>query len=867
MQPQTHAVTVKTWPVPKGAPASGEFTVKVDGKLSGVYADQHHAFTIFSSGGGAVKVQISCKSEPKSVTVRPLSAGIKPMVEGKQIAFELDRPRKLSVEVNKTQYLFLFADPLETDVPEQEDPNVVWFGPGFHDLKKQNITLKSGQTLYLSGGAYLANGRSLIIRDAENVKVRGRGVFVGNTRVYASRHVDIEGIVINPGLRSWMNKIDASQHVRYHNYKALAGNDSVPNFDGFDVMSGCNDIVIEDVFVRATDDCLTVKHHPFSPGYWSSKAPVANITLRNSVLWNLKFGTVFRIGPETIGPLIERVTMQNVDVIHADRGFEILPVDGVWIRHVLLEGIRIEDYRRDLLGFDMRTWYKVGPRRGHVDGVYIRKWDVRGGIRGWKIHGADDKHGFRNVYVDGMKVDGVAIKDDTSEVRGKLDFGASFNASDLVCGGVQKKGFFAHPPFKGTTGQTIGEFALKLPDREKLSLRMSVGLKDGARSDNGVRFAVEVEGKALAEKTVLKADGWKAVSVDLSSFKGRDVKLQLIVDALGNSSFDWAAIGAPRVVSGDETVIDLTAREFSARTRTYRASKKWGSGAIFGRDARPPEDRAPPAITDIAAAVTGADGHATRVYVVFSESLDKASAEQPDNYAIPGIRVEKARLDYHLRQVILNTSPLKGDTEHFLTVKNVKDLAGNAVGNGAKRAVSVRASWKASDGYAAFQGKFGWWYEQFNPENVQVYNNRRDIIRTPRYWLINYYPTPDGEQWLAHREDTGIKQDLMHAGKTFRAVRAWMAPADGRIRVSGAVKSEGEKGHGARIRIVHNQAGSNMPKDDIVLWDWQNVGDGALGHDLSVDVVAGGVVRFILDNGGGDETKAVVWNPAIAFIK
>jgi hypothetical protein len=90
---------------------------------------------------------------------------------------------------------------------------VIWYGPGRHDLKNKSLTLSSGQTLYVSGGAYLANVRSLLIKNAQEVRVRGRGVLAGPTRLVVSRHVDIEGIIINPSRRTWMNKIDASQDV------------------------------------------------------------------------------------------------------------------------------------------------------------------------------------------------------------------------------------------------------------------------------------------------------------------------------------------------------------------------------------------------------------------------------------------------------------------------------------------------------------------------------------------------------------------------------------------------------------------------------------------------------------------------------
>lgn len=697
MSSSAAATTVETYDVPQGAPTAKTFRVEVNGTTSGVFTSpQGLAFTVFSFGQGTVDVKVKCSVAVKDVVVRPLSARVKPEVNGNVISFELAKPRKLSVEVNGKHFLFMFADPLETKRPKREGKNVLWYGPGLHDLGGKALRVKSGQTLYLSGGAYLTNSPSLVIQNAGNVRVCGRGVFAGNTRIANSRHVEIEGITINPAKRSWMNKIDCSQYVTYRNFKAINGNDTVPNFDGFDVMSGCHAIIFDDIFLRGTDDCLTIKHHPSSPNYWMSKAPVSHVTMQNAVLWNVKYGTTFRIGPETIGPSIERITMKNIDVIHTSVGFEILPVDGVRVNNILLEDIRIENHGGKLVQFDLRKWYKVGPRQGLVNGVYLRHWDIQGKIKEWHIQSASKGHGFKNVFADGFRLDGKLIK------------------------------------------------------------------------------------------------------------------------------------GRPEA---------------------------WGKGAAFNRDAKLPTDRTVPQLTDAAALTTQPDGAATIVYVVFSEPVTQATAEDVGNYVVSdGGRVEKAQWDYHFQQVVLTTSPIAADSRPALTVKGVRDLNGNTIKTKTV-ALTMRRACKASDGFAAFQGKFGWWYEQVSPTEVQLYNNRKDITRPPQtYWLANYY-TQD-KCWLAHRENTKILPRSVAAGETYYAVRTWMAPAKGRVLIKGKVRAKKT----ADVRIVSNREATRAGKDDNVLLNWQNITAAKpLQYEVQVDVDAGSVIRFIVRNGAAD------WDPAVQY--
>jgi hypothetical protein len=82
---------------------------------------------------GIVNVEITpLDIDIQKVIIRPLSKGIIPEVDNGIISFSLDKPQKLSVEINgnSTNNLMLFANEIEKNKPDPTDPNTIYFGPG-----------------------------------------------------------------------------------------------------------------------------------------------------------------------------------------------------------------------------------------------------------------------------------------------------------------------------------------------------------------------------------------------------------------------------------------------------------------------------------------------------------------------------------------------------------------------------------------------------------------------------------------------------------------------------------------------------------------------------------------------------------------
>ncbi|MBP5763494.1 MAG: hypothetical protein J6W47_00110, partial [Bacteroidales bacterium] len=128
-----------------------------------------------------VRIEIRMPGLPQAVQsamVLPAAFGIEPKVENETVSFIVTQPGQYTVIFNESvnQALHIFANPLEEDIPDKDDPNVYWIGPG--EWVMDAIVLKDNETLYISGGAVL---HSIIsVANAKNVRICGRGMIDGS---------------------------------------------------------------------------------------------------------------------------------------------------------------------------------------------------------------------------------------------------------------------------------------------------------------------------------------------------------------------------------------------------------------------------------------------------------------------------------------------------------------------------------------------------------------------------------------------------------------------------------------------------------------------------------------------------------------
>jgi hypothetical protein len=300
---------VITYPTPQGEKPSRDYQVEVGGKRIFVYTapvlrDGPASFAYFDMSE-SVTVTVTVAQKIGTLKILPTSYGIKPTVTANKVSFTLSEPTHLTIEPsgNGERPLHLFANPHEANPPDPASKDVIYFGPGVHDVT--TIRPKSGQTVYLAGGAVLRariaphekpvrekNWRGnkvyaplIEATGVKGVKVCGRGILdLGALPWHArtaawfgnSQDILVEGIVILDA-PAWVVAMHNSKKVVVRNVKQICARE---NSDGVDI---CNsqDVLVEDCFLRNNDDEVCVKTISPPPAMESK-----NIVVRRVVVWN-----------------------------------------------------------------------------------------------------------------------------------------------------------------------------------------------------------------------------------------------------------------------------------------------------------------------------------------------------------------------------------------------------------------------------------------------------------------------------------------------------------------------------------------------------------------------------------------------------
>ncbi|CAM5513961.1 Ig domain-containing protein [Streptomyces aurantiogriseus] len=422
------------YPIPSGVPTNSSFTVKArtpGGAWQTVPVYRARAKQIDANTGsgpvfnssvatfdfdGTVEVAVtSSKGAIGSARIRPLSYGTQFTVDGATVSFTLTEPRNLSIEIDGEIFnnLQLHANPIESNAPDPDDPDVIYFGPGLHRTTDNVVKVPSGKTLYLAGGAVLTSRVEFV--NVENARLRGRGVLYNSPSgvlLQYSRNIEIDGIlVLNPS-SGYSVTVGQSQQVTVRNLHSYSHGQWG---DGIDVFSS-EDVLIEGVWMRNSDDCIAIYAHR-----WEYYGDCRNITVRNSTLWAdvahpVNVGTHGNTDkPETI----ENLVFSNIDILdHREPQMDyqgciaLNPGDSNLLRNVRAQDIRVEDFRWGQL-INMRVMfnksYNTSVGRG-IDGVYIRNLTYTGTHANPAVMvGYDADHAIKNVTFQNLVINGKFI--------------------------------------------------------------------------------------------------------------------------------------------------------------------------------------------------------------------------------------------------------------------------------------------------------------------------------------------------------------------------------------------------------------------------------------------------------------------------
>ncbi|MBI5385791.1 MAG: endo-polygalacturonase [Verrucomicrobia bacterium] len=444
---QASAGTVRAHPAPAGEALSKDFTVKVEGQEVPVYVakvapaeparrwkamdDKANSADYFETASfayfdmdGAVTVTVTCPEAIRSAKVLPSSFKIRPRVEGKSLSLTLTEPKPVTLEVNGDWVgaLHLFANPPEAHAPRPGDPNVIYFGPGIHEVS--HLVVSNNQTVYVAGGAVVRGvirpdephrisgysglrtySPTFVLRGT-NITFRGRGIVDGsrcttharNLVVVQGQDIALEGVILRDS-STWTVPVRQSDRVRIKNVKLLGYR---ANSDGIDL---CNsrDVTVEGCFIRTLDDLIVVKTD-------QRQGEARRIVARDCVLWN-EVAHALSIGAES-RENVEDVLFTNCDVIH-DKGREwtlrVYHCDSARIRNVRFENLRIEESPRLIsLWIDKAVWTR-DPERGHIDQVRFKGIEAAANPLRVELKGFDAGHAVENVAFEDVVVNGQPL--------------------------------------------------------------------------------------------------------------------------------------------------------------------------------------------------------------------------------------------------------------------------------------------------------------------------------------------------------------------------------------------------------------------------------------------------------------------------
>ena len=354
----------------------------------------------------------------RSAAVTPQALGITPEVEGDTVIFTIPGPGQYTVEINGSahQACHLFVNPPYS--PPAPGGNTLIYGPGVHEVGE--VRLRSGQTVYLAGGAvvrgwFVGNGVS-------NVRIYGSGIVDGS--IYPRYKADGVGSAAHPPIQfsnctamqlegitfldpaGWTVNTYHCTDVTVNRVNIIS---SRQNGDGITTQS-CTNQTVTNCFVRSWDDSLVVKAY---------EGNVRDILFDSCILWT-DLAQSCEVGFETRGDTMENITFQNVTVLHnyhkavmSVHNGDHAVIRGVTFRNIVVEKAEMGEgdgwnYLFDLQVAD--TIWSKEDERGRIEQVTFDNIRVLAGRTPYsRLEGFDAAHGidgvtFRDVWVLGRPV-------------------------------------------------------------------------------------------------------------------------------------------------------------------------------------------------------------------------------------------------------------------------------------------------------------------------------------------------------------------------------------------------------------------------------------------------------------------------------
>lgn len=360
------------------------------------------SYISFSSDND-VEITVIPKIKFNSVIIRPLSADIKPFVEGEKITFTCPNYGKYTLELDGPHNaLHIFSNPIIDFEINEGTENTLYFGPGVHEIGHTELT--DNTTVYIDKDSVVYG--SFYAVDSKNIRILGYGVLDGGKYERKTEDFLLAYDYSRTSDKSWEKEQMADLFKNHEDLfpdtsSYIKGSGSVlyKNREQFqkilDIMNpvktglsfyACENIEVNGIIFRNSAgltnthaDCENVHYNNVkiignwrynSDGIdfyncrycsvknsfirtfddcvcakgqigWDTKN-TTDILVENCVLWN-DWGKALEVGVDTVAPEFNNIVFRNCDCIH-NLGI-VLDVgngDRPYIHNVLFEDIRVE---------------------------------------------------------------------------------------------------------------------------------------------------------------------------------------------------------------------------------------------------------------------------------------------------------------------------------------------------------------------------------------------------------------------------------------------------------------------------------------------------------------------------------------------
>lgn len=403
------------------------YKVRVDGEDIDVYGNEffHFATVVYRERGWMQEVEVTIPDDAESVRLRPSSAGLSFERDGSVLRFRIAAGQRVIVELDDDPLCSLYL--LQSEKIEKPEHTSYEFRKG-RAYNIDTLRLKTGDVLYIEEGAVVSG--KIWSRMADHIRIVGNGILYGGNWhewnkngaeqlivTILGKDIEIRGItLLDAG--GWHLVPVACEDVRIEDVNVMG---KVITGDGIDIV-GSRNVTVRDSFVRANDDCISIKAEEFQDP--SGCADVKHVLVENCLFWNAEFGNALEIGYETRCDEISDVVFKDCDIVHCEyegnQSGGVLTIhnaDRAFVHDIHYENIRIEDAQEKFI--DIKTLdskYSRDRIRGMISDIYFRNIEITEGVfpvsivRGFEMKNEvcrpHDIY-FENIVVHGKKIGSI----------------------------------------------------------------------------------------------------------------------------------------------------------------------------------------------------------------------------------------------------------------------------------------------------------------------------------------------------------------------------------------------------------------------------------------------------------------------------